>query len=199
MKAVIFDVMGVIFEDNDDINDLLIPFIQERNPDISCEEVEELFLQGSSGRFGSKKFWEKVGLESDADKLDQIYFPGRFTLDKEFLPLAHHLKPDYKIGLLSNDIAEWSAFLTELHGVKSLVDVSVVSGKEGIRKPDERIYEIILKKLDIFASDSIYIDDRIPNVVVADKLGFEAILFNRTGLEYDGKQITSFKQVYNML
>lgn len=199
MKAVIFDVMGVIFEVNDDINELLIPFIQEKNPSISCEEIEELFLQGSSGKFDSEEFWRKVGLAKDAGRLDEMYFPGRFTLDKEFLPLVDFLKANYKIGLLSNDIATWSDFLTTLHGVSPLVDVSIVSGKVGIRKPDARIFEILLKKLDLSASDCIYIDDRIPNVEAANKLGFKALLFNRTGLEYDGKQITSFKQVYDFL
>ncbi len=53
----------------------------------------------------------------------------------------------------------------------------VVSGEERVSKPDPRIYEILLERIDRSASDCVYIDDAPRNVATAADLGFTAIHF----------------------
>lgn len=199
MKAVIFDVMGVILDVDDDINDLLIPFIQERNPKISGKQIEDAFISASSGNMSSKEFWEEVGVPGDYVALNTEYLTEKFPLDGHFMSLLTSLKQNYKIGILSNDISDWCSFLMDSLQVLPLVDAFVVSGAVGVRKPDTKIFNIILDKLGLCASDCLYIDDRAPNVLAAKALGFRSILFNRDSSECDCEQIISLSQLNDIL
>ena len=53
----------------------------------------------------------------------------------------------------------------------------VVSGEEGIRKPDPEIWRRLIGRYGIDPATSVYIDDVPRNVEVATDLGFEAIHF----------------------
>jgi len=49
---------------------------------------------------------------------------------------------------------------------------AVVSGDEGVIKPDRRIYEIVLERTGLDAGDLLFIDDSAANIQAADALGF---------------------------
>lgn len=53
----------------------------------------------------------------------------------------------------------------------------VVSGKEGIVKPDPSIFRLLLSRFGIEAGRSVFIDDKPKNVEAASLLGFHAIHF----------------------
>jgi 2-haloacid dehalogenase len=53
----------------------------------------------------------------------------------------------------------------------------VVSGKEGVAKPDPSIFRLLLSRFGIEASRSVFIDDALKNVQAAGLLGFHAIHF----------------------
>jgi 2-haloacid dehalogenase len=53
----------------------------------------------------------------------------------------------------------------------------VVSGKEGVVKPDPRIFRVLLERYDINPVDAVYIDDAQHNVVAAAELGMRSMLF----------------------
>ena len=62
------------------------------------------------------------------------------------------------------------AFLDLLEGV-------VVSGTEGVAKPDPRIYEIAVARSGLSASDLVFVDDKPANVDAAAAAGLDGILF----------------------
>jgi 2-haloacid dehalogenase len=53
----------------------------------------------------------------------------------------------------------------------------VVSGKEGVVKPDPRIFRILLERYDIDPVDAVYIDDAQHNVEAAAELGLHGLQF----------------------
>lgn len=53
----------------------------------------------------------------------------------------------------------------------------VVSGHEGVTKPDHRIYQIMLDRIGREANECVFIDDSVKNVAAAAELGFDAIHF----------------------
>ena len=91
------------------------------------------------------------------------------------------MKQRYKIGLLSNDVSEWSAYLRRKHKLAALFDTVVVSGDAGYRKPDRRIYELTIDKLDCSADECVFIDDRVKNLHIAREVGMKVIKFRRPG------------------
>jgi 2-haloacid dehalogenase len=54
----------------------------------------------------------------------------------------------------------------------------VVSGQERIRKPDPRIFEILLERHGLDPAGTVYIDDVAANVTVAAELGLRALRFD---------------------
>jgi 2-haloacid dehalogenase len=56
----------------------------------------------------------------------------------------------------------------------------VVSGDEGLLKPDPAIYRLCLARNRLDPADTIFIDDSPANVAAAEALGIDAILFTTT-------------------
>lgn len=61
-------------------------------------------------------------------------------------------------------------------------DGSVVSGHEGLIKPDPAIYQLLLKRYAITPTRAVFIDDRIENVDAARHLGMHGIHFTDPAL-----------------
>jgi 2-haloacid dehalogenase len=53
----------------------------------------------------------------------------------------------------------------------------VLSGEEKIAKPDPRIYSILLERAGRRAEECLFIDDSKGNIIAADQLGFNTILY----------------------
>lgn len=79
-------------------------------------------------------------------------------------------------------ITNWSAE-TWPEGLKAhprlgeVFDVTVVSGQEGVMKPDARIFEILCTRADVAPSDCVFIDDGLHNVDGARAAGMDGIHF----------------------
>ena len=51
----------------------------------------------------------------------------------------------------------------------------MISGEEGVRKPDRAIYELALKRMALPASEIVFVDDLQGNLKPARDLGMETI------------------------
>lgn len=82
--------------------------------------------------------------------------------------------PTYALTNFSSDkwevaVARWQ-FLGEFDG-------AVVSGEEGVTKPDPAIYRILLDRFALDPERAFYVDDRIENVRAAEEVGMRASVF----------------------
>ncbi len=62
-------------------------------------------------------------------------------------------------------------------GLYDLFDEVILSFEVGLRKPDPRIYELILNRLNIKSEQTFFVDDREENVRAAQGLGIKSFLF----------------------
>ncbi len=53
----------------------------------------------------------------------------------------------------------------------------VVSGDEGLIKPDPRIYELLMARFGLVADELVFVDDREANIKAANDLGIHGLLF----------------------
>ena len=58
-----------------------------------------------------------------------------------------------------------------------LLDGTVISSEEHLIKPDQRIYQCLLERFSLKASDCIFVDDKQVNVDAAIACGMHALLF----------------------
>jgi putative hydrolase of the HAD superfamily len=196
IKWIIFDAMGVVFTESDDVHNLLIPFVQKRNP-ISKEDIYDIYRQASIGQISSREFWKYVGLGYKYPQIETTYLDSRSDIDAGFVSVARSLSKKYGIGLLSNDISEWSAYLRNKFSI-DFFDVVVISSDVYCRKPDPPIFAHFLKDAKTHTEECIFIDDRIRNLITAQSIGMKTIHFARRDEKSDfipDGSITSFEQL----
>ena len=78
-------------------------------------------------------------------------------------------------------LTNWSAELyphapATFEFLELLEDV-VVSGREGVAKPDRRVFEIVAERSGLPLDRLVFVDDRPVNVSAAEALGMDAIVF----------------------
>ncbi|MEZ4599029.1 MAG: HAD-IA family hydrolase [Syntrophotaleaceae bacterium] len=178
IKWVVFDAMGVVFTVGDDTNDLLVPFVQERNRDISRDVINSAYHRASLGNISSCQFWDEIGLGDQYPAVESEYLDSMLTLDDAFIPVAKALSARYRLGLLSNDVSEWSKWL-RLKFALDFFDCVIISGDVRVRKPDTAIYELFLQKSQASADTCVFIDDRHKNLSAAQTVGMKTIHFAR--------------------
>jgi|KBSMisStandDraft_5_1062788.scaffolds.fasta_scaffold155053_2 2-haloacid dehalogenase len=123
-------------------------------------------------------------LPAHADKAHLIHAFGRRFDEmipgaiEETVDILRELK---RAGVPLYAVTNWSAetfpsaqnrfdFLAEFDGI-------VVSGEEGVIKPDPRIFRILLDRYDIPAHAAVFIDDNPANAEAATNLGIHGIHF----------------------
>jgi putative hydrolase of the HAD superfamily len=89
------------------------------------------------------------------------------------------------LGIISNFEA-WLEDLLDRLGVKASFPVRVISGIEGIEKPDPRIYLLALERAGVEASQAAYIGDNPEfDVDPPSALGMFSVLIDRRGRHVD--------------
>ena len=83
----------------------------------------------------------------------------------------------YPLYGLSNWSAETFPYAREKYDFFELLDDMVISGHVGYVKPEPEIYHVLLKKIKRPAQECLFIDDSLPNIQQAQKMGFETIHF----------------------
>jgi putative hydrolase of the HAD superfamily len=119
----------------------------------------------------SRAFWRSVyvsmltelGLPSEDGLRDSLYraFTDRsnYTLFDDVRPVLEELTSEgYTLGLVSNFEAWLDELLADL-GVREAFGVRVISGIEGMEKPDPRIYRLALERAAVDAADAVYVGD----------------------------------------
>jgi putative hydrolase of the HAD superfamily len=117
--------------------------------------------------------------------------PTLERLDEEGLTLA----------VISN-FEGWLEGLLETLDLLRFFDVRVISGVEGVEKPDPRIFRIALDRTGIAPEDAVYVGDSVEfDVTPARALGMTGVLIDRRGRhpDHDGPTLGSLDELPELL
>jgi HAD superfamily hydrolase (TIGR01509 family) len=183
MKALIFDYGGVLMRTVDPTARRKL----ERQFTLDRGQAEELVFGSPRwddvqlGRIGSQTFWADVGERLDLDAQGLEVFRRGFwagdRLDEELVGHIRYLRQQgYRTALLSNAPADLDSYIGEL-GIADAFDVRVISGAEGMAKPDLEIYARTLHRLGVAPNQTVFVDDMRANVEAARRVGLHAWRF----------------------
>jgi 2-haloacid dehalogenase len=100
----------------------------------------------------------------------------------------------WPLYMLSNFSAEKFPLMQRRYNFLQLFDDIVISGEHKLIKPNPAIYQLTLNRIKRKAGECLFIDDSLPNIESARKLGFHTILFQSPEqLEKDLKTYTQNK------
>jgi putative hydrolase of the HAD superfamily len=193
-KLIVFDAMGVIYKEGDDVGRLLFPYLKRYIPELSYNSLHELYIKLSLGQISSEEFFSALGLSIKYPEIKQDYLDTCLELDTQFIPALKPLSDKYSFAMLSNDVSEWSKYLRKKYDLDRYFSDVIISADVGCRKPSEKIFEILLERNHISAIDCCFIDDNINNIMAAQSLGINTILFDRHAEKkyFGGYKISGF-------
>ncbi len=122
--------------------------------------------------FGKAVLFDMGGVVTQGDFYTEVLTEMPGTRD-----LIERLKVNYKVAMLTNNNALAYKPFDAKFGFSRLFDAVIVSGEEGVKKPDEKIFQIALKKLNVTAKNAYFLDDTPANVEAANALGIHGIVF----------------------
>jgi putative hydrolase of the HAD superfamily len=137
--------------------------------------TEARFLGGLSEEL-TRSLGREVQLASFAKQYFQNLHPNQQMID-----YMRGLKGrGYRMAICTNNVREWEPLWRAKLPVDEIFDAVVDSAFVGSRKPEPRIYEITLERLNVSAERALLIDDVESNCQAAEKLGIQAIWFRST-------------------
>jgi glucose-1-phosphatase len=128
-----------------------------------------------------------VGTQKFLAALDQTFSVSP-DLDDSVIKIISTLRKNHlSVGCLSNTENFFYPYLK--NNILSFFDYSILSWQAGSRKPDPKIYHQIFKYGHFLPSEILFIDDTPINVVGAQKLGLNSLVFrNAAQLKRDLRQ-----------
>lgn len=201
ITTIILDMYGVIIEES---KGKFVPYTYTHFDASEHDRIrklfreEQLFTRAGNGEFSSDTFLSLLGYENPQYHMKD-YLDNYLTLDNGFLPFAEAFYRQYDFVLLSNDVSEWSAYITEHYGLNKYFKDKIVSGDVKCRKPDKRIFELTLDRIGRAAPECVFVDNSVANLETAAALGMNPVLFNRDKESYAGVTVDSFEELAQWL
>ncbi len=185
-KNIIFDLGGVILN--------IDPFLTEKafyglgickGEDYSCpSQLKELSDVFEKGEITSVDFRNEIKKHSrnsiDDTALDNAWNAMLLDLPVDRLVLLKRFKQSHRSFLLSNSneihIKAINKYLLknfEIDDLTVFFEKMYFSYMVGMRKPDTKIFELVLSENNLNPGETLFIDDSIQNIEAAETLGIQ--------------------------
>src|SRR3989338_4665447 len=192
IKAILFDVGGVLAlgENSKWKNGNFIPSGVHLNMakklkisiDQYLDSIDTAYVSAITGKLSKKEVLETLSKNFGigSKKLRKLYlnsYKENFKQNKELFNEMFKLKKQgYMVAVLSD---QWFLSKEALmpHKFYKNFDEVIVSCDVGIRKPNQKIYQLAVKKLNFSPKEILFIDNQKWNISPAKKLGMKTILF----------------------
>ncbi len=208
LRAVFFDAGETLVHPHPSFPELLLATLRREGIQVSPEDIHpnaaivaQHFKRAADERLlwttspeKSKAFWMGVyadflghlGVGEPGDLPECLYREftdlSNYRLFTDVMPVLRELKSNgLLLGVISN-FEEWLALLLARLGVDGLLDVQVISGVEGIEKPEAAIFELALERTGLSPRECAYVGDNpVFDTVPAETLGMFGVLIDRRG------------------
>ena len=183
MRNVIFDLGGVVLEWNPD--KILEGYYSD--PSARAAMKAALFkhpdwLQMDRGTLTESEALGRLKNRTGrpAAELSGLFEAVRSSLQPkaDTLALLQRLaQRQVPLYCLSNMPASTFAYLRAQHAFWDAFRGIVISGEIKMLKPEREIFEYLLQRFELSATDSVFVDDHPPNVQAAERLGMHTVCF----------------------
>jgi putative hydrolase of the HAD superfamily len=194
--AVFFDAGETLVHPHPTFPDLFASILFREGHDVDAETIRDR-IHVVSDRFAkaaadnelwttspekSRRFWhdvygiffEHLGIANPNGLIDVVYAEftdlANYALFEDVVPVLDRLAAEgLTLGVVSN-FEEWLERLLEQLGVRPYFDVRVISGLEGLEKPDPAIFELAMSRAGVGPARSVYVGDN-PEFDIEPALG----------------------------
>jgi len=153
---------------------------------VGLAEGEDLPLfRLERGEISEDEFIEGLedGLETILDRRPHLHhfrqkFWGALHPNEPMIELLRELKASgLKMAMLTNNVREWEPLWRSMLPVDEIFEEIVDSAFVGCRKPEARIYELTLERIEVPAGECLFVDDLGVNCEGARAAGMNTVHF----------------------
>ena len=182
MDAVVFDLLGVIIDEENIASKRLYAMLPEPRT-ISSEELKTRYAEGLKiGAMTPEEFW------SFLITTDWELFERQFLDDLRIMNAADRvlgaLRNRVQLGAISELPRRWGTYVLGRHRLSQDFKQTVFSDDYKATKSESVLFEALSEKLKVPFGSMAYIDDKLKNLKMAGALGIkETIWFKRNEQE----------------
>jgi epoxide hydrolase-like predicted phosphatase len=174
IKAIIFDFFGVICSDE------YWQFVKADKNDTDGQ-FNKLSNDLNLGNISWDDFVDEVARDTGQEKEQVRKMYGSQKINPDMVRLIGTLRKKYKTALLTNANKEQLHQIIQGIGLEKVFNEIVVSSDVGMVKPDERIFQLTLSKLQVDPQEAVFIDDISRYVYAAKDIGMHGIVYSDYG------------------
>lgn len=188
IKNIIFDLGNVIINIDFDLTYAAFEKITHKNlkqvyQDFEDQQIWERYELGDlSNDAFIQLLREALEINANDQKIIEAWNALLLDIPQNRIDKLRELRKKYRLFILSNTsdlhILDVNRILKESTGVddlKELVEVAYYSYEMELRKPGVAIYNRVLEESNLIASETLFLDDNLDNVLGADKVGLNTI------------------------
>lgn len=204
-KALLFDINGTVSniytsESDEELYRVTANFLKFHGVQISPGELKALYFDlnrqqrhESSEQFPEfdvEKIFQSVideyggaapcdpglaALAATVYRAASMYLLEPYTGVTEVLTM---MKKNYRLAAVSDGQSLWARPELRMAGLDKFFEFAIVSGDHGFRKPDKRMFELALEKLEIAPHEAVYVgNDMYRDVFGCKNAGLKSIFF----------------------
>ncbi|MBA2421881.1 MAG: HAD family phosphatase [Chitinophagales bacterium] len=190
IKSIIFDYGGVIIDvdysrTHTAFERLGVSHFKEQYSQL---RQQPLFDDFETGKTSEKTFRSELnklfGTSFSDAQIDDAWNAMLLGIREDRITLLKDLYPQYDLFLLSNTNFIHLKFITKYlirtyqrADLESYFKKVYYSFVIGVRKPHPDIFKRVINENNLSPSETLFIDDSLPNVEAAKALGFNAVLY----------------------
>ncbi|MCA1032441.1 HAD-IA family hydrolase [Bacillus timonensis] len=107
------------------------------------------------------------------------YFPQCFSINQNTLKIINTIKKHVKVAIVTNGSTQRQNAKVMNTNLISCFDTIIISEEVGFSKPDKRIFELALNKLNVKPEDALFVGDDIKkDIEGCQKANIKGIWFN---------------------
>jgi putative hydrolase of the HAD superfamily len=207
-KAILFDLYGTLLDIKTDEHELrpweiLVSFLRYRGLRITPREMQQEYFRSVDESLNESRedhpdidvghvfgtILEKHGVATTPElqrivaQLFRSLTIKRFRLFPESLPVLEGLaKKRFRLGLVTDSQEPYVVPELQMLGLDRVFEVTVLSAHFGYRKPDARLFEAALEKMQLSREEVVYVGDSTDrDMIGAANAGIAAVWIRRDG------------------
>ena len=175
-KAMLFDLDDTLLNRNQAVDKMFLMILEKCYENVNFAAKNEMLQKFKEYDNRSYGYGDKTNvLESFFDEFPPKYrlprnniqdfwnnhFPHCFSINQNTINIVNTIKTKVKIAVITNGSTQrQKAKISNTH-LNSCFDTIIISEEVGFSKPDKRIFELALNKLNVQAEDVLFVGDDI--------------------------------------
>lgn len=179
------------------LNQLYLDFRTFADEVFEAAVAGEISLEASHIYRMKSAFAKNGRAISDKTALDlqqrYVYFQGHLELPQDFVAIFETCKwYGIELGIITNGPHRHQERKIRALGLDKWIpsEYTIISGQVGVTKPSEEIFQMMEERLDLPASELVYVGDSFENDVMGSKqAGWQCLWYNHRGRSAISKKI----------